>query len=117
MPITPSDGVPSVPYAELYIASEVDMGTFEGDTVKKSVDITMINTGTDTLFVRNALPECSCTELFIRDSILLPGDSGIITATLDVNGYPSDSVRREFGILSNDRRERVKRVALIGVRK
>ena len=110
-----SNEPPTVPYAELLVADEVSMGIFTVDSMKKQVSITMENTGNDTLYIRNVLPQCDCTETVSFDSIIPAGEKGSVIVSLDLTGYPADTIRKEIGILSNDRRERVKRVELIGI--
>lgn len=110
-----SNEPPTVPYAELLVADEVAMGIFTGDSMKRQVDVMMENTGNDTLYIRNVLPQCDCTEIVSFDSIIPAGEKGSVIVSLDLTGYPADTIRKEIGILSNDRHERVKRVELIGI--
>ncbi len=114
-PVLVSNEPPTVPYAELQVAEEVFLDDLNAEESKKSVDIPLKNTGTDTLYIRNVLPECDCTEIISFDSIIPPGEEGKLTASLDAFGYTEDTLRKEIGILSNDRRDRVKRVVLSGI--
>ncbi len=107
---------PSRPYAELKVPAKVDMGTFTNAELKKTTTLLVENTGTDTLYISAALPDCDCTEILYLDSVIAPGHNGQLTTSLDLTTYPSDTIRKEIGILSNDYKERVKRVMLIGLR-
>ena len=107
---------PTVPYAEVNIPQNVDMGIFEGDELVKSVTLQMSNLGTDTLYVLGVEPECDCVQILDYSSKVAPNVNGHVTVQLDVSEY-SDTVRKVFGIISNDRLERVKRVTVFGVRK
>lgn len=116
-PVVQSSSVPSVPYADLVIAQTVDMGTFEGDQLKKTMELTFENKGTAPLVITHAMPDCDCTEILAIDSVVAPNATGSVTVSLDLSGYPADTIRKDFGILSNDYQERATRVTLLGLRK
>lgn len=107
---------PARPYAELYVPTNVDMGVFEGDELVKSVTLQLSNYGTDTLYVLGVEPECDCVKIIDYSPKVAPNVNAHLTVQLDVSEY-ADTVRKVFGIISNDRLERVKRVTLFGVRK
>lgn len=103
-------------YAQLEAPTEVDLGIFDADHLIKSQTIEFRNTGNDTLFVLAAMPECECTEVELLDSAIAPHALGRIRASLNLEGYPADTIRKDFGIISNNYGERVVRVTLVGVR-
>lgn len=107
---------PTGPYAEVNVPLKVDMGTFEGDELVKTATLQLGNIGTDTLYVLGVEPECDCVQILDYTSKVAPHVNGHVTVQFDVSEY-SDTVRKVFGIISNDRLERVKRVTLFGVRK
>ncbi len=108
---------PSRPYAELHVPQTIDMGVFEGDQLVKETTIQLTNTGTDDLVILGAQPECNCTQILYIDSVIPAGQRGRVTVSQDLSEYPADTIRKQFGILSNDRHEQVKRITLIGVRR
>lgn len=103
-------------YARLEVPTEVDLGVFDLDHIVKSQIVKFRNTGNDTLYVLAAMPECDCTEVELLDSAIAPQAMGRVRASLNLNDYPADTIRKDFGIISNNYGERVVRVTLVGVR-
>ena len=103
--------------AVLEIAEEVDMGDFTEPDYKKSVDINFRNTGTDTLHIISAVPDCDCTEVEILDSTVAPNHEGRLRASLDLSEYPIDENRKRFFVMTNNREARAVYVTLIGNKK
>lgn len=106
-------GVPGK--AHLDIAERVDMGDFYEPRYKKYVTVPFRNTGTDTLHIAVVEPECECTEIVLKDTVLAPGASGTLDAYLDLLDYPSIQVEKPFFIIS-DADNRIVYVSLVGIR-
>ena len=106
---------PSEPYAKLVVSPTIDLGIFEGDDMKKTATLLLTNMGTDTLHILSVQPECDCTTLQVLDSAIAPHSNGRIEATLDLTGYPNDTIYKEVAIISNDYQEHVKRFNLKGL--
>ena len=113
----PEEQAPARPYAELQVPLKVDMGVFEGEQMVKETTIQLTNTGTDVLYILGAQPDCYCTEVVYIDSVIPAGQRGRLTIRQDLSDFPADTIRKEFGIISNDRREQVKHVMVYGVRR
>lgn len=111
------DQVPVRPYAELQVPLKVDLGVFEDGQMVKESTIQLTNTGTDTLHILGAQPDCYCTQIVYFDSVIPAGQRGRLTFTQDLSDFPADTIRKEFGIISNDRREQVKHITIVGVKR
>lgn len=103
--------------AILEIPERVDMGEFEGPYYKKFVNIEFKNTGTDTLYIHTAVPDCDCTELEVVDSIVAPQNTGLIKAYLDLSGFPEIESEKQFFVLSNNSKTKAVYVTLVGRKK
>ncbi len=112
-----TDSTALAPCGELSVPASVDMGVFVGDSLKKETVFKYRNVGNDTLYISSVLPECDCTEILDFEAKLAPGEVGAVKVSLDLSGYPCDTIRKDVGILSSDRHDRVKRVTLLGLRK
>lgn len=102
------------PHPQIVVPTEVDMGTFQGDEMKKEVDIKVENTGNDSLYINHLSPECDCTDVSIVDSVIAPGAATLVHATLDLSGYPADTIRKRFSIISNSLKDHVATITLKG---
>lgn len=90
------------------------MGTFQGAEMKKTVDIKVENVGNESLQIIHLSPECDCTTVSVSDSVIPPGSMTLVHATLDLSGYPTDTIRKRFSILSNSQKDHVATVTLKG---
>ncbi len=115
--IAQTQQVPDRPYAQFEIAPRLDLGVFEGDHLKQSKDIMFTNTGTDTLRVISAVPECDCTEVLYMDSIVAPHSNGRMTISLDLSSYPQDTIYKDIGIVTNSYKDHASTFTIFGVRK
>lgn len=106
---------PSEHYAKLVVSPTIDLGVFEGDNMRKTATLLLTNMGTDTLHILGAQPECDCTTLQVLDSTISPHSNGRLEVTLDLTGYPNDTIYKEVAIISNDIQEHVKRFNLKGL--
>ena len=102
------------PHAQISIPAEVDMGIFQGSEMKKTVDIQVENIGNTPLYINYLSPECNCTEVSVKDSVVAPGATTQIHATLDLSGYPADTIRKNFSVISNSQKKHVATVVLKG---
>ena len=103
------------PYAEISISPVIDMGVFKEGELKKSTLISLTNVGTDTLVIFGATPECECTTANVIDSVIPPHATGRMEVSLDVTGYPVDTLYKDINIVSNDKNGQVKTFRLMGV--
>lgn len=103
--------------ARLEIETRIDMGDFEGPNFKKFTNVFFRNTGSDTLIVYAVTPMCDCTEVILKDTVLAPGQMGIIEAYLDLSAYPVKTTEKEFSIWSNNADEKEVFVTLVGTKK
>ena len=108
--------VPTAPYAELIVPERVDMGVFEGDNLKKTTTLQLSNVGTDTLFILSVIPDCDCTGVVYVDSVVAPQSRGRLELSLDLSGYPADTIYKDVGILSNNRKGRSQKITVFGLR-
>ena len=102
------------PYAQISVPLEVDMGTFQGNEMKKTVDIQVENVGDGPLQIGYLSSECDCTTVSVVDSVVAPGAATLLHATLDLSGYPADTIRKQFSIISNSLKDRVVTITLKG---
>ena len=102
------------PHAQIYMPKEIDMGDFLGTEMKKTISVKVENIGTVPLYIMQLVPECDCTMVTVEDSVVAPQSSTTLFATLDLSGYPSDSIRKNFDIISNSLKDRVATIVLKG---
>lgn len=93
---------PEGPHPHLSIADSVYMGVVTTDDPVKTVTIEMSNTGDETLYVTGAFPECDCTTVAIKDSVLAPGSKGYVEATVNLSKYGSGRVENRFFLVNNN---------------
>ena len=104
----------SRPHAQISVSKEVDMGTFQGNEMEKTVDIKVENVGNEPLYIHHLTPECDCTVVSVADSVVAPGAATLVHATLDLSGYPADTIRKRFSIISSSQKDHVATVILKG---
>lgn len=109
-----SESVDTLPHAQISVPLEVDMGTFQGSEMEKTVDIKVENVGGEPLYIDYLSPECDCTAVSVVDSVVAPGAATLVHATLDLSGYPADTIRKRFSIISNSRKDHVVTITLKG---
>ena len=80
---------------DVYKCGEVN----EGKTKSVSGKYTVRNTGDKTLKLLSVKPGCGCTVVKF-DSLIAPGDSGTINASLDITGY-NGHVLKNITVTSN----------------
>ncbi len=68
--------------------TRVDFGIVSKDTLL-SGKFEFKNTGTDTLIIKNVIPDCSCTSFNLSKSHISPGDTASITLNM--------STKHKFG--------------------
>lgn len=101
------------PFARLEIDSAYDLGHFQrGENIKKTTEIKFLNTGNDTLYIRDVLPDCDCTEILFFDRKVAPQSTGVIRASMDLSEYVPGQVNKGFSIISNSRADNVRNVTL-----
>jgi hypothetical protein len=71
--------------------------------------------GSDTLVIFGAQPECSCTTAHVIDSIIPPHGTGRMEVSMDVTGYPVDTLYKDINIVSNHHNGQVVSFRLMGV--
>jgi hypothetical protein len=112
-----AEEIPTVPYAKLQVYDPIDLGVFEGEHLQREVTMQLANVGNDTLRITAALPDCNCMEILRVDSTILPGGKGALVLSLDLSGYPKDTIYQELGIMSNSYKERARKITVFGIRK
>lgn len=101
------------PFARLEIYSSYNMGHFQrGENIRKSMTIEFKNTGNDTLYVNDVLPDCDCTTILSFESKVAPDATGTISISMDLSEYASGSISKGFSIISNSRSDNVRSVML-----
>ena len=104
--------------AVLEIPERVDMGDIGAPHFKKYVDIKFKNTGTDTLYIIAAVPECDCTEVQILDQAVAPQKEGILRSYLDATDFrPGVETEKFFYVVSNNKYGKNVYVTLVGTKK
>lgn len=109
------DKLPPLPRAEISMSSIIDMGVFTKEDIKKSTLVSLTNIGTDTLVIVGAQPECECTTATVIDSIVPPHGTGRMQVSLDLKGYPADTIYKDISIVSNHLEGKVLTFRLMGV--
>lgn len=64
-----------------FINAREDFGTVSNDTLL-SGKFEFRNTGTDTLIIKNVIPDCSCTSFKLSKDHILPGDTSSIVLNM-----------------------------------
>lgn len=104
--------------AILEIPERVDMGNIGGPHFKNFVDVKFKNTGTDTLYIIAALPECDCTEVQVMDQAVAPQKEGFLRAYLDASDFMYGvETEKRFCVASNNKYGKHVYVTLVGTKK
>ena len=82
---------------------------YKDSPVKEKIIIK--NVGTDTLFIREARPDCGCTIAPLATNELPPNDSTILSIDFDIKNF-TGRVTRNINIFSNDPQKPTVTVAL-----
>ncbi len=69
---------------------------------KLSHDVMVLNTGKDTLRVKDVRAQCGCTATLLAKKIIAPNDSEKLTITFNPYGYADGKVTKHVYIQSND---------------
>jgi len=84
----------------------VDTATIHAGTIEEGKSevvrrtFTLKNSGDAPLKIENVKPGCSCTSVKY-DSLILPGKSGKLTATVNLQGFPGGVISKSVAVLSN----------------
>ena len=65
-------------------------------------DVTVKNTGTDTLHIKNVRAQCGCTTTGLSEMKLAPSDTSKLTITFNPSGYPTGPVTKHVYVESDD---------------
>lgn len=64
-------------------------------------DFKFYNTGTDAIIIKYASASCDCTVPDWSKAPVMPGDSGIISATFNPKGYAGKTFRKTITVFTN----------------
>jgi len=103
------------PHPVLQMPASIDMGVFQEGEMVKTVEVMVRNTGNAPLMIAELLSECDCTTVTVADSLLNAGDSTMMKVSLDLTGYPSDTIRKSFTVISNSKPDRVMDIKVMGL--
>lgn len=105
-------GVEGVPFAHISTPDTIDMGIFDYKTPAKITEIQYTNTGDALLLINSAGAECDCTQILSVDSVVKPGESGILRVQLDLGKYLEDTIVKSVHMVTNDPDRQVVRISL-----
>ena len=87
-----------------FLKTEFDLGTIvrsEGGI--QTFDVYFDNVGSDTLVIESIKKDCeSCTECIIEDSIIPPGEPGVISVTFDSREFFPQDMTKSIIVKTND---------------
>ncbi|UCE25391.1 MAG: DUF1573 domain-containing protein, partial [Candidatus Zixiibacteriota bacterium] len=91
-------------------AIRIDNTTFDfGKTlqhVKVTHDFVIESVGDEPLRIRRVVPGCGCTEAPLKDSVLAPGESTVLSITFSTKSYAGKITKRPY-MMTNTPAERV----------
>lgn len=87
------------PRVQLVGGELIDWGTVGPSVLKHAVRLA--NIGTDTLRIKGVWPSCGCTSAPLDKSDIPPGDTGIITISMNMMEYSGEQVK-SLTIWTND---------------
>jgi hypothetical protein len=96
----PKSQVPSKPQLTIVGGDTVNWGRVAPGTLTKQVTIS--NTGGDTLRIDNVRPSCGCTTAPLTHKVLPPGDTATINVSIDMRNHGAGPVMKTMTITSND---------------
>jgi len=76
-----------------------------GDVVsgaKVSKEVTIMNTGKDTLHIKDVRAQCGCTATLLREKVLAPAQEANLSITFNATGYRAGKVQKHVYIESDD---------------
>lgn len=68
--------------------TDYDFGIMKEALGPQTGSVTMYNHTSDPTYIRRVRPSCGCTDASYTESVVLPGDSAIVTFTYDPTGRP-----------------------------
>jgi len=73
--------------------------------VKVTHDFVIESVGDDTLVIKRVVPGCGCTKAPLRDSVLAPGESTVLSITFSTKSYAGNITKRPYLMtnISDDR--------------
>ena len=78
----------------------IDLGTLSRQDDKQIVRLPFSNSGDLPLVVVEVRTSCSCTEVSYKRGKVLPGESGVLTITMDPSKAPEGSFYRVLQVIS-----------------
>lgn len=101
---------------------EVDTITYNAGTiVEGKTDIvrrvfTLNNSGDAAISIEQVKPGCTCTSVQY-DSLIPPGKSGKITATVNLSGFPGGEISKSVSVISNAENEPVLQLTIVVIKR
>ena len=90
----------------------IELGTVNrGEVLTR--EVTVANTGTDTLVIEQVRTSCGCTGSMMSTSRIAPGGTGVLRLTLDTRNL-SGEVTKTVMITSNSPQDRTTSIQLLG---
>jgi hypothetical protein len=104
------DRLRAQPKIKLPEGTTIDLGTVNrGEVITR--ELTVANTGTDTLLIEHVKTSCGCTGSMMSTPRIAPGESGVLRLTLDTRNL-SGSVTKIVTITSNNSESRTTSIQL-----
>lgn len=96
------DGFATQPQGAIIEFSQkvIDLGELSQDDDTQIVRLSYKNVGDIPLVVTEVRTSCSCTEVSYKRGKVLPGESGVLTITMDPSKAPEGSFYRVLQVIS-----------------